>query len=173
MARIPTGAARLDPYQGSKFRLKWDGNYVLGASKVSAPKWTSELVETRSGGDVSSAYKMPGQIKFEAITIERGITHDMEFERWANKVWNIKNSFGAETSMSDFRKDFTLELYNEAGQLAMSWNFFNCWVSEYGLGEFDANTSGVLIEMIKIENEGFVRDYDVPAPEELSFTSPV
>jgi phage tail-like protein len=172
MARVSANGLRLDPYNTSKFRLKWDGRFVMGASKVSAPKKTVELIETRSGGDPSSPYKMPGQVKYEAITVERGMTHDVAFEQWANKVWNIENAFGAEVSLRDFRKDIQLEMYNEAGQLVLRWNFFNCWVSEFGLAEFDASANAVAIEMIKIEHEGFVRDYDVSPPTEPSFTVP-
>lgn len=172
MAQFTVNATRFDPYKNFKFRLRWDGQVVVGASKISALKKMVDVVEHREGGDPSSPRKSPGIVKFEPITIERGVTHDLAFEQWANKVWN----FGSleESSLADFRKDIVLEMYNEAGQLAKAYRIFRCWVSEYqALPELDANANAVAIEMIKLENEGWERDYDVVEPQEPSFEEPV
>src|SRR5687768_5275874 len=171
MAQFSVNPSRFDPYKNFKFRVKWDGRYVAGISKVSALKRTTEVVKHREGGDPSSTRKSPGRTEFEAITLERGVTHDPEFERWANKVWNFGSGLGAEVSLRDFRKDVILELYNEAGQLALSYKLFRCWVSEYqALPELDANVNAVAIRTLKLENEGWERDADVTEPSEPSFT---
>lgn len=173
MAQFSVNPSRFDPYKNFKFRVKWDGRYVAGASKVGALKRSTELVEHREGGDPSTSRKSPGRTKFEAITIERGVTHDLEFERWANKVWNFGAGLGAETSLKDFRKDLIIELYNEAGQLAKAWKVFRCWVSEFqALPELDANANAIAIESLKLENEGWERDVDVVEPSEPTFTEP-
>lgn len=164
---------RYDPYKNFKFRVKWDGRYVAGVSKVSGLKKTTEVVTHREGGDPSSSRKSPGRTEFEAITIERGVTHDTDFEKWANKVWNFGSGLGQEVSLQDFRKDLILEVYNEAGQLALAYKIFRCWVSEFNaLPELDANANAVAIQSIKLENEGWERDYDVTEPAEISFTEP-
>ncbi len=131
MAEFSVNASRFDPYKNFKFRVKWDGRYVAGVSKVSALKRTTEVVLHREGGERSSSRKSPGRTEYEPITLERGVTHDLEFERWANKVWNFGAGLGAEVSLADFRKDVIIEVYNEAGQLALSYNVFRCWVSEF------------------------------------------
>lgn len=173
MAQFSINTSRFDPYKNFKFRIKWDGRYVLGASKVSMLKRTTEVVKHREGGDPSTSRKSPGRTEFEAITIERGVTHDPNFEQWANKVWNYGAGLGSESSLADFRRDVTLELYNEAGQLAISYKVFRCWVSEFqALPDLDANANAVAIQMIKLENEGWERDYDVTEPTEDSFTEP-
>jgi len=164
---------RFDPYKNFKFRVKWDGRYVAGVSKVSALRRTTEVVSHREGGDPSSDRKSPGRTQYEAITLERGVTHDPEFEKWANKVWNFGSGLGAEVSLKDFRKDIQIEFYNEAGQLAISYNIFRCWVSEFqSLPELDANANAVAIQTLKLENEGWERDYAVAEPAEPSFTEP-
>lgn len=169
MAQFAVNAQRFDPYKNFKFRVKWDGKYVAGISKVSAFKRTTELVEHREGGDPSSSRKSPGRNKFEAITLERGVTHDPEFENWANKVWNFGSGLGAEVSLKDFRKDIIIEIYNEAGQLALAYKVFRCWVSEFqASADLDANANAVLIQNIKLENEGWERDVEVPEPAEPS-----
>src|SRR5438128_7369324 len=124
MAQFTVNAQRFDPYKNFKFRVRWDGKYVAGVSKVSSLKRTTEVVKHRTGGDPSSSRKSPGRSEYEAITLERGVTHDPEFEQWATKVWNFGAGLGAEVSLKDFRKDITIELYNEAGQLALSYHVY-------------------------------------------------
>ena len=173
MAQFSINATRFDPYKNFKFRVKWDGRYVAGISKVSAMKRTTEVVEHREGGDPSVSRRSPGRTSFEAITLERGVTHDLDFEQWANKVWNYGAGLGAEISLRDFRKDLVIDFFNEAGQLAISYRIFRAWVSEYqALPELDANANAVAIQSIKLENEGWERDYDVVEPSEISFLEP-
>ncbi|HLV21085.1 MAG TPA: phage tail protein [Polyangiaceae bacterium] len=173
MAQFSVNAQRRDPYKNFKFRVKWDNRYVAGVSKVSALKRTTEVIEHRDGGDPSTVIRAPGQTKFEAITLERGITHDPEFERWANKVWNQGAGLGKQVSLEDFRKDITLELYNEAGQLVIAYNIHRCWVSEYqAMPELDASANAVAIQTLKLENEGWERDTAVAEPTEPAFDVP-
>jgi phage tail-like protein len=173
MAQFSVNASRFDPYKNFKFRVKWDGKYVAGVSKVSGLKRTTEVVEHREGGDPSASRKSPGRTKYEAITLERGVTHDQEFEQWANKVWNFGSGLGAEVSLKNFRKDLIVELYNEAGQVVLAYRVFRAWVSEYqALPDLDANANAVAIQHLKLENEGWERDYDVVEPSEPSFSEP-
>jgi phage tail-like protein len=173
MAKFSVNSYRFDPYKNFKFQVKWDGRTVAGVSKVSALKRTTEVVKHREGGDPSSSRKSPGRSEYDAITLERGVTHDPEFERWANKVWNHGSGLGAEVSLKDFRKDLIIEFYNEAGQLAIAYKVFRCWVSEWqAQPDLDANANAVAIQHIKLENEGWERDYDVSEPTEPSFTEP-
>ncbi|HUR35905.1 MAG TPA: phage tail protein [Vicinamibacterales bacterium] len=170
MAQFSVNPSRFDPYKNFKFRVKWDGRAVAGISKVSALKRTTEVVKHREGGDPSSTRKSPGRTEFEAITLERGVTHDPEFEKWANKVWSFGAGLGAETSLKDFRKDLIIEVYNEAGQVVLAYKVFRCWVSEFqAQADLDANANAVLIQTLKLENEGWERDVSVVEPSEPSF----
>lgn len=170
MAQFTVNPTRFDPYKNFKFRVKWDGRYVAGVSKVSALKRSTEVVEHREGGDPSTSRKAPGRTKYEPITLERGVTHDLEFEAWANKVWNFGGGPGAESSLADFRKDIIIDLFNEAGQKVISYKVYRCWVSEYqALPDLDANANAVAIQTLKLENEGWERDEDVTEPAEPSF----
>jgi phage tail-like protein len=170
MAQFTVNPDRFDPYKDFKFRVKWDGQYVAGITKVSALKRMTEIIEHREGGDPSTSRKSPGRTQFEPITLERGVTHDPAFEQWANKVWNLGAGLGSEVSLKDFRKDIVIELYNEAGQLVIAYKVFRCWVSEYqALPDLDANTGAVAIQHIKLENEGRERDTSVKEPVEPSF----
>jgi phage tail-like protein len=173
MAQFTVNPHRFDPYKDFKFRVKWDGRYVAGISKVSPLVRKTEVVIHREGGDPSTSRKSPGRTEYAPIELERGVTHDLEFEKWANKVWNFGSGLGAEVSLKDFRKDIILELYNEAGQLAMAYKIYRCWVSEFqALPELDANKGAVAIQKLTLENEGWERDYEVKEPTEPSFTEP-
>jgi len=173
MAEFTVNPSRFDPYKNFKFRVKWDGRYVAGVSHVGALRRVTDVVVHRSGGDPNSERKSPGRTRFEAITLERGVTHDPEFERWANKVWNLGAGLGSEVSLKDFRKDIIIEFYNEAGQLALAYRVYRCWPSEYqALPDLDANASAVAIELLKLENEGWERDITVPEPTEPSYDKP-
>lgn len=164
---------RIDPYKNYKFRVKWDGKVVAGVSKVSGLKRTTQVILHREGGDPSAVHKMPGTTEFEAITLERGVTHDTEFEKWANKVWNLGAGLGTEVSLKDFRKDIVIELLNEAGQVALAFQVFRCWVSEYSvLPDLDSNSNTLAFESIRIENEGWERDASVQEPAEPSYDDP-
>jgi phage tail-like protein len=158
-------ATRIDPYKNFKFRVLWDGKAVLGVSKVGALKRTTEVVKHRSGGQNSYDHKSPGRSSYEGVTLERGITHDIEFEKWANAV----QSYAGDTAMdlAGYKKDLTLEVLNEKSQVAMRYFLFRCWVSEFAtMPDLDANANAVAIEHIKIELEGWVRDVDTPEPSE-------
>jgi phage tail-like protein len=170
MAQFTVNPQRFDPYKNFKFRVKWDGKYVLGVSKVTGFKRTTEVVKHRDGGDPSTSRKSPGRTEFDALMLERGVTHDLEFQKWTTKVWHFGAGLGAESSLKDFRKDITIEMCNEAGQLAIAFKVYRCWVSEFQpVGDFDANANAVSIEHIKLENEGWERDTDVPEPSEPTF----
>jgi phage tail-like protein len=173
MASFTVNPSRIDPYKNFKFRVKWNGVYVAGVSKVSALKRTTEVIEHRDGGSPSSPHKTPGRTKFEPITLERGVTHDKEFEQWANKVWNLGSGLGLEVSLKDFRRDLIVELLNEAGQVAIAYRIYRAWVSEFqAQADLDANANATLIQSLKIEHEGWERDFDIIEPGEPSFVEP-
>jgi phage tail-like protein len=167
MAQFTVNTHRFDPYKNFKFRVKWDGRYVAGVSRVSGLQRTTEVVEFRDGGDASRTRRGPGITRYEPITLERGLTHDQEFELWANSVHALHGGPGGEASLRNFRKDIIIELMNEAGQIVFAYTVYRCWVSDYqALPELDANSACVALERITLQNEGWERDLAVPEPAE-------
>jgi phage tail-like protein len=165
MAKFSVNTHRFDPYRNFKFKIKWDGQYVAGLSKCSALKKTTEMTEWREGGDPSTSRKLPGKTSYEAITLDAGVTHDTAFEQWANLVNNFQGD--ASTSLKNFRKDITIDVFNLEGNKVLSYNVYRCWVAEYqALPELDASANAVMIQTIKLENEGWERDTEVTEPAE-------
>jgi phage tail-like protein len=163
MAQFTVNATRFDPYKDFMFRVKWDGQYVAGLSKMGALKRSTDPIVHREGGDPSHERKSPGKTKYEAVTLERGVTHDQAFAAWADLVHALDNPI----SLANFRKDVIVDLFNEAGQKVLSYKLFRCWVSEYqALPPLDGAGTGVAIETLKLENEGWERDESVTEPAE-------
>ena len=166
MAQFVVNPNRHDPYKQFKFRVRWNNQIIAGVAQISALRRSTEVIEHREGGDPSSSRKSPGRTKFEPIVLARGITHDTEFESWANKVWRP----GQDVSLADFRKDIVVELMNEAGQVVMAYKVFRCWPSEYAaLNDLDANASCVAFEQLVLQNEGWERDTSIVEPKEPSY----
>jgi phage tail-like protein len=169
MPQFTVNPHRFDPYKNFKFRVKWDGQYVAGVSRISTLTKTTEVVAHREGGDPSVTRKSPGQTTFEPITLERGVTHDTAFEEWADKVHRFGATPGSEASLADFRKDIVIDFFNEAGQKVLSYKVYRCWVSEYqALPDLDASANSVAIEHITLQNEGWERDLEVKEVPEPS-----
>jgi phage tail-like protein len=166
MAKFSVNASRFDPYRNFKFRIKWDGQYVAGMNKCSVLKKPTEVVSWFEAGDQGGAHKMPGKTSYDAITLQAGVTHDTAFEDWANLVNNYKGD--AAMSLAKFRKDFiVIDIFNLQGVQALSYVVHRCWVSEYqALPELDAGGNAVMIQTIKLENEGWERDVSVKEPQE-------
>ncbi|MGW8765218.1 phage tail protein [Streptomyces sp. NPDC055815] len=169
--------ARVDPLKNFRFRVRYSDSTepFLGVHKVTGMKRTAEVIKHRSGGDPASSTKLPGRVEYDPIVLERGVTvNGHDFEKWANKAWSFTNSArGRETSLKDFRRDLIIDVYDETGQKVLSYHVFNCWVSEYQpLSDLDANANAVLVQHIRLENEGWIRDVDLPPAAEVSFDDP-
>jgi phage tail-like protein len=160
-------AHRIDPYKNYKFRIKWDGKTVLGVSKVGALKRTTQVVPYRSGGENSSDHKTPGRTAYDGLTLERGVTHDPEFEAWADKVHPYAGD--AAMDLANYKKELVLEVLNEKGHVALRYFLHDCWVSEFtAVPALDANANAVAVEMVKIEMNGWERDKGTQEPDEKS-----
>ena len=174
MAEFTVNPTRLDPYKNFKFRVKWDGKYIPGISKVSALRRTTGVLLWSDGGSHSLDLRAPGLTAYEPITLERGRTHDTFFEDWANSVWMFDPSQqGADVALKTFRRNIVIEFCNEAGQVALAFNVYRCWPSFYSpLSELDANTPGVARETLILQHEGWERDTMVPEPVEQPLPPP-
>jgi phage tail-like protein len=165
MAQFSVNSDRVDPYANFRFKVLFGTDVVAGASKISGLKATTDPLSYRDGGNNSTPYLQPGLTKFEPITIERGITHDTQFEEWALKVFHPQSPLLV--SLATFRRDLTIELYNLQGVKVRAWNAFRCWVSEFhAVPELDANAAAVAFESIVLQNEGFLRDTAVVETKE-------
>lgn len=159
--------ARFDPYKTFRFLVYVGGSTTPAAavSKVGGLKRSSDVIEYKSGGD-AIIRKGLGRTKYDPITLERGVTHDTDFENWANAA-QVLDKGAASQSLKNLRQELRIEMLNEAGQPVHRYLVHRCWVSEYqALPDLDAGGNAVAIEHIKLENEGWEHDLSLTEPTE-------
>ena len=159
---------RFDPYKTFRFLvyLGTSTTPVAGVSKVGGLKRSADVIEYKQGGDAITR-KGLGRTKYEAITLERGITHDRDFEEWADAA-QLLDKGSPSTSLKTLRRQVRIELLNEAGQPVHRYIVHRCWVSEFqGLPDLDAGGNAIAIEHIKLENEGWEHDLTLSEPQEV------
>jgi phage tail-like protein len=165
---FPANINRFDPYKSYRFLVYFGASTspVAAVSKVGGLKRSSDVIEYKQGGD-PIARKGLGRTKYEAITLERGLTQDKEFATWANAA-QVLDKGSASTSLKDLRKEVRIDLLNEAGQPVYRFNVHRCWVSEYqALPDLDAGGTSIALEHIKLENEGWEYDASLAEPTEI------
>lgn len=167
MPIFTVNTSRFDPYKNYRFLVYFDTSTtaVAAVSKVTALKRSSDPIDYREGGN-AIILKGLGRMKYEPITMERGITFDTDFEAWANAA-QVLDSGSPSTSLKDLRKEIQIVLLNEAAQPVHRYKVHRCWVSEFqALPDLDAGQNAVAIEHIKIENEGWERDLSLTEQKE-------
>lgn len=178
MAQFPKNPQRLTPYANFRFQILFNTDVVAGITKVSGLTRSTQVIKHREGSDPRTVHMAPGQTEYGPITFERGVSYDPAFAQWANKVFDYANSQGTaptaqNTSLLDFRKSMTINIYNEAGQKVLAYKVYNCWVSEFhAMSELDGLGNALVIESMTIQNEGWERDWTVTEQTEPSFTLP-
>lgn len=159
---------RFDPYKSFRFLVYFGTSTspVAAVSKIGALKRSSDVVEYKGGGD-PVIRKGLGRTKYEPITLERGLTQDLDFATWANFAQKLDKG-SPSTSLKNLRKEIRIDLLNEAGQPVWRFMVHRCWVSEYqALPDLDAGANAIAIEHIKLENEGWEQDTSLAEPQEI------
>jgi phage tail-like protein len=160
--------SRFDPYKSYRFLVYFGASAipVAGVSKVGALKRSSDVIEYKEGG-FAIIRKGLGRMKYEPITLERGVTYANEFETWANAA-QVLNTGWPTQSLANLRQEMRIELCNEQGVPVHRYFVHRAWVSEFqSLPDLDAGTNAIAIEHIKVENEGI--EHDMTLTETLEF----
>ncbi len=159
---------RFDPYKSYNFLVYFDPSTtpVAGVSKISGGlKRTSTPIDYKQGGSYITQ-KGLGRTEHSQITLERGITHDTDFEEWANAALKLDKGVPS-VSLKNLRRNIRIELLNEERQPVHRYIVYRCWVSEYqAMPDLDAGTNAVAIEHIRLENEGWEHDLTLTEPTE-------
>ena len=158
---------RYDPYKTYRFLVYFGTSTspVAAVSKVTGIKRSSDVIEYKEGGN-PIILKGLGRTKYEPITLERGVTEDMDFANWANMA-QVLDHGSPSTSLAKLRQDIRVDLLNEEGQPVWRFFVYRCWVSEYqALPDLDAGANAIAIEHIKLENEGWEQDTTLAEPLE-------
>lgn len=156
---------RFDPYKNFRFLiyLEQSATPVAAVSKISGLKQSSDVIEYKEGGN-AIIRKGLGRTKYDPITLERGVTHDQDFEQWASAA-QVLDKGAPSQSLKNLRKEIHIELLNEEGQPVHRYIVHACWVSEYqALSDLDGGGNAVVLEHVKLEHEGFEHDLSLTEP---------
>jgi phage tail-like protein len=151
--------ARYDPYKSYRFQVFFGQSTtpVAAVSKITALKRTSDVIEYKEGGN-AIILKGLGRMKYEPITLERGMTQDTDFITWADAS-QVLDQGHPSTSLANLRREVRLQLLNEEGQPVHGYIIHRAWVSEFqALPDLDAGANAIALEHIKLENEGWEVD---------------
>jgi phage tail-like protein len=152
----------IEPYQSFKFRIKWDDQYIAGVSRMSALRRMTEVLEPGKGS--GPAQGRPGPVRYEPIILEKGLSEDPVFETWADQVAQAGGKGALDPKVL---KDLRIEIFDEAGNLALAYTIFRCWPSEFqALPALDGSATGSLLQILKLEYDGWERDLSVVPSEQ-------
>ncbi len=147
------------PYADYRFQLACAGEYWAGFSRVSGLVHDPHGIDHHSGPAPVRPHPVPGQSEVAAVTLDRGVTYNETFARWANTVWyHARAGAGVTPGISpiELRRDLDIELYNETGQRVLRYHLTRCWPSEFeASAELDGTGNAVVIERLVLQCEGW------------------
>ena len=111
----------------------------------------NEVVEYKASGPKGEFVikKVPGRMKWNNITLKRGITDAMDMWKWRKQV--------EDGEIDSARKNGSIVMYNQAGKEVARWDFVNAWPSKLSGPTANANNNEVGIEELEITHEGYKR----------------
>jgi len=147
------------PYSNFKYLIFFEEKKepVAGMNKMSVLKRTNEILDWRMGGNSNTAHNLAGKTKYEPITFESGLSLDSDFEDWAQRVNNLDTQLAENDN--NFKREMNIEILYLDRKVVLRYNIHSCWVSEYiAISDFDTNSNAILIQHLKLENEGWSKD---------------
>lgn len=140
-----------DPLVSSWFGVEFQGQVVGAFRECTGLGSENEVVEYKASGEKGEYVikKVPGRLKWNNITLKRGITDAMDMWQWRKLVEQGK--------ITDARKNGTITMYNQQGNAVAKWNFTNAWPSKLNGPSANAGNNEVAIEELELTHEGYER----------------
>jgi phage tail-like protein len=140
-----------DPLVSSWFGVEFQGQIVGAFRECTGLGSENEVVEYKASGQKGEYVikKVPGRLKWNNITLKRGVTDSMEAWKWRKLVEQGK--------ITDARKNGTITMYNQQGDPVAKWNFTNAWPSKLNGPSANAGNNEVAIEELELTHEGYER----------------
>jgi phage tail-like protein len=143
--------AEKDPLVSSWFGVEFQGQVVGAFRECTGLGSENEVVEYKASGPKGEhiVKKVPGRLKWNNITLKRGITDAMDMWKWRKLVEQGK--------IGEARKNGTITMYNQQGDAVAKWNFTNAWPSKLTGPGANAANNEVAIEEMELTHEGYER----------------
>jgi phage tail-like protein len=140
--------ARVDPHRNFNFLVELDGIAQASFTECSGLEATTEVIETREGGDNVTVHKLPGKTTYADISLKWGLTDSDELWKWRLSV--IEGTF--------LRKNGSIVLFDLTNKKeVVRWNFVNAWPSKWDGPSLSAKGNDIAIETLVLAHEGMAR----------------
>ncbi|MCX4821044.1 phage tail protein [Streptomyces sp. NBC_01142] len=145
---MPQTGQRVDPFRNFNFLVELEGIAQASFTECSGLGSTTEVIETRQGGDNSTVSKLPGRTSFTDITLKWGLTESTQLWAWRQQVVDGK----------PLRKNGSIVVYDLGNRTEVArWNFINAWPSKWEGAAFNAKGSDIAIDTLVLAHEGLTR----------------
>jgi phage tail-like protein len=141
-------ATRVDPFRNFNFLVEMDSVTQATFIECSGLEATTEVIETRQGGDNTTVYKLPGKTTYGDITLKWGSTSSTELMTWRQSI----------IDGTVIRRNGSVVLYDLTNQVEVArWHFFNAWPTKWDGPSLNAKGNDIAIETLVLATERVTR----------------
>lgn len=140
-----------DPLVSAWFGVEFQGQ-IKGAFRECTGLGSENAVVEYKASTEKGEYVMlhvPGRMKWNDITLKRGITDEMDMWKWRKLVEQGK--------VSEARKNGSIVMFSTDGKEMARWSLVNAWPSKISGPTANAGANEVGIEELVITHEGYER----------------
>jgi phage tail-like protein len=140
-----------DPLVSAWFGIEFQGQVQGAFRECTGLGSENEVVEYKASGPKGEFVikKVPGRMKWNNITLKRGITSAMDMWDWRRLV--------EEGNMEGARKNGSIVMFDQAGAEIARWDFTAAWPNKISGPSANATNNEVGIEELEITHEGYKR----------------
>jgi phage tail-like protein len=141
-----------DPLVGFNYMLELEGAVAGYFTECGGIGSEHEIIEhkvvDKQGHEI--VRKIPGRLKFQDVTLKRGITSDMQIWKWRDDI--IKGD------VKTARKNVTITMLDRTYQPVAIWHFNNAWPSKVSGPQLKSDDNSFGVEELTIVHEGMYRE---------------
>lgn len=143
--------AEKDPLVSGWFGIEFQGQVSGAFRECTGLGSENEVVESKASGPKGEFVlkKIPGRMKYNNITLKRGITDAMDMWKWRKLV--------EEGKITEARKNGSIVMFSSDNQEMARWNLVNAWPSKLTGPAANATNNEIGIEELEIVHEGYER----------------
>lgn len=139
---------RSDAFRNFNFLIEIDGIAQASFIECSGLGSSTEVVETREGGDNTTVRKLPGKTTYSDITLKWGLSNSRELWQWREQV--IQGALQ--------RKNGSVVVFDLANRTEVArWNFVSAWPSKWEGPAFNAKGNDIAVDTLVLSHEGIAR----------------
>ena len=144
--------AQRDPLVGFHYAIEVQGVVTGYFTECSGIGSENEVIEHKIVDDKGreTIQKLPGRLKWQDVTLKRGITDNMDIWDWRDEVVQGK--------VDDARRNGSVVMFNQQLSEVARWNFENAWPSKVSGPSMKSDSNEFGVEELVITHEGLYRE---------------